>query len=309
MNQVLFAFRWYLVVQLFGLAALPLCTRLFRHLPDRGYGVSKPLGLLLAGWAFWLTTTFGWTHNTAGGILVALALLAAAGLALRLTDPSANRSTHPLSWRTALVTEAVLALAFVAWCLVRAHMPHIQTAGGEKWMEIAFLRAILRSDTFPPHDPWLSGFAISYYYFGYLIVATIARLAAVPPSIAFNLGIATLFALACTGAFSLVYNLVAVANPKRSERPRGWAGSALLGPLLVAVMGNLEGVLEVLHARGIGPAFFWQWLDVRSLNVAPPSFAEGSWAPSRFMWWWQASRVLHDYTPCGAGGDRRVPRL
>ena len=361
MNQIALAFRWYLVVQVFGLAALPLCLRFFRHLPDRGYGLSKPLGLLLTGWAFWLLTTFGWLHNTAGTVLVALVLLATLGLLL----PSSTRSsfTHSSStssspahwlrehWRVILITEVLFALTFAAWCIVRAYMPRIETAGGEKWMEIGFLRAILRSGTLPPHDPWLSGFAISYYYFGYLIVAMLTRLAAVPPSIAFNLGIATLFALACTGAFSLVYNLIAAegrgwvdkgTGRQGDGEARGWGdggmgrqgdgetggwgdggmgrqgdGEAggwgdegrvgerfailggLLGPLLLVVMGNLEGLLEVLHARGVGPASFWQWLDVRSLNVAPPPFAEGSWVPSRFMWWWQASRVLHDYTPWG----------
>jgi len=277
MNQVILAFRWYLVVQLFGLAVLPLCLRLFRHLPDRGYGVSKPLGLLLAGWAFWLLNIFGWLHNTAGGILVALVLVAIAGIALHLT----NQQTNQLSWHTILLTEAVFALTFIVGCLVRAHMPRIQTAGGEKWMEIAFLRAILRSDTFPPNDPWLSGFAISYYYFGYVIVAMLTRLAAVPPSIAFNLGIATLFALTCTGAFSLVYNLI--RNQVLSEKP-GFSTilGGLLGPLLVAVMGNLEGLLESLHARGIGAASFWQWLDIRALDAAPPAFADGSWVPRAF---------------------------
>jgi len=337
MSEALLAFRWYLVLQVFGLAALPLAWRLFRHLPDRGYGVSKPLGLLLAGWGFWLLTTFGWTHNTAGGILVALGLLAAVGLVLvlRSPDPSSRPGSHarpmPLPWRTVLVTEVVFTLAFIAWCLVRARMPRIETAGGEKWMEIAFLRAILRSDTFPPHDPWLSGFAISYYYFGYVIVAMVARLAAVPPSIAFNLGIATLFALTCTGAFSLVYNLL-VAEMGREQRSggaegeqgRGGAGErgsrgegeqgtggegregwgalvgGLLGPLVVAVMGNLEGLLEVLHARALGPAAWWTWLDIHGIDVPPLPFAQGSWIPARFFWWWQASRVLQDYAPWGA---------
>jgi len=294
MSQLLLAFRWYVAIQAFGLAALPLGLRLFRHLPDRGYGVSKPLGLLLAGWGFWLLATFGWLHNTAGGIVVVLALLAAAGLALAVK--SSNHPAHLLSWRTVVATELVFALAFVGWCLVRAHMPRIETAGGEKWMEIAFLRAILRSDTFPPHDPWLSGFGISYYYFGYVIVAMLARLAAVPPSIAFNLGIATLFALTCTGAFSLVYNLVG-QDPRGSRKP---LGSALLGPVLVAVMGNLEGLLEVLHARGIGTAAFWAWLDISRIDEAPVPFSQGSWVPTRFFWWWQASRVLQDYTPWGA---------
>jgi len=302
MSQVIFAFRWYLVVQIAGLAALPLCLRLFRNLPDRGYGVSKPLGLLLAGWVFWLFVTFGWLHNTSGGILVALALVAIAGIVLQLATRSPAQPNDRLSWRTILFTEVVFAIAFVVWCLVRARMPRIETAGGEKWMEIAFLRAILRSDAFPPHDPWLSGFGISYYYFGYVIVAMLTKLAAVPPSIAFNLGIAVLFALTCAGSFSLVYNLVAAERNQVSSEKPGFSVvlSGLLGPLLVAVMGNLEGLLEVLHARGIGTSSLWLWIDTRTARVPLPSFAEGSWVPTRFFWWWQASRVLRDYTPWGA---------
>ncbi len=305
MTQVLLALRWYLVVQAFGLAALPLCLALLRHLPDRGYGVSKPLGLLVAGWLFWLLTTFGWTYNTAGGILVALALLVAVGLSL-------TSSLLPLSfqwlrehWRVVLVTECLFALAFAAWCLVRAHMPCIETAGGEKWMEIAFLRAILRSRTFPPHDPWLSGFAISYYYFGYVIVAMLTRLAAVPPPVAFNLGIATLFGLASTGAFSLAFNLIHAGREEtdvQAQAPQ-WRWQSFLGglsgSLLVTVMGNLGGLLEMLHARGVGPAAFWAWLDVRGVREPPPPFVEGSWEPRRFFWWWSPSRVIQDYTPWG----------
>ncbi|MFN3762370.1 MAG: DUF2298 domain-containing protein, partial [Anaerolineae bacterium] len=80
-------------------------------------------------------------------------------------------------------------------------------------------------------------------------------------------------------------------------RARAARWGALLGPLVLVLMGNLEGVLEVLHARGLLSAGFWEWLDIRSINVAPPPFAEGSWIPDRFMWWWQASRVLHDTAP------------
>jgi YYY domain-containing protein len=310
MDQVLLAFRWYLVVQGFGFVALPVSLRVFRHLPDAGYGVSKPLGLLLSGWIFWILTSLGWTRNTEGGIIVAQVALLAAGVALHLAKQSINdpgtRSRTQFPWHSAIAVEVVFALGFVSWCLVRAHMPRIQTAGGEKWMEIAFLQAILRSTSFPPHDPWLSGFAISYYYFGYVIVAMIARLAAVQASIAFNLAIATLFALTCTGAFGMVYNLIIAGNHRRDTLAGSpvraiWGG--LLGPLLVAVMGNLEGLLEVLHARGIGPAMLWAWLDIRNLDGPPPPVAEGSWLPTRFFWWWQASRVLRDYDPLGTAQE------
>jgi YYY domain-containing protein len=307
MGQVSLALRWYLTVQLFGLASLPLCRRLFRYLPERGYSVSKPFGLLLAGWTFWILTSLGWTHNTTGGILAALVLLAVAGGFFHLAGNSAAQPDHRpgsrVPWRVVVVTEVLFTLAFACWCWVRAYMPRIQTAGGEKWMEIAFLRAILRSNTFPPHDPWLSGFAISYYHFGYIVIAMITRLAAVPAAIAFNLGIATLFALTCTGAFGLVYNLVAVDEydqaRRRNHRVTAILGG-LFGPVLVAVMGNLEALLEALHARGIGPALLWTWLDINNLDGAPASFAKGSWVPTRFFWWWQASRVVRDYTPWGA---------
>ncbi|HET92366.1 MAG TPA: hypothetical protein ENN99_16750 [Chloroflexi bacterium] len=293
MAQALLALRWYLVVQFFGLTTLPLCLRLFRWLPDRGYTVSKPLGLLLTGWLFWLLTTFGWTRNTAGGILVAAALLVGTGVLLWWRDGLPGAPSRELIQ----AAELIFLLAFVVGCGVRANMPRIETAGGEKWMEIAFLRAILRAPTFPPHDPWLSGFAISYYYFGYLMIAMVTRLAAVPPSIAFNLAIATLLALTCTGAFGLVYQLVSSSSLSRGR----WRDvlASLLGPVLVALMGNLEGFLQVLHARGVGSAAFWAWLDVRGIDSAPPPLAEGQWIPDRFFWWWQAARVVRDYTPWG----------
>lgn len=293
-TQVSFALRWYLAVQLFGLAALPLTLRLFRHLPGRGYAFARPLGLLVGGWVFWLLLTFGWLPNTPGSAVAALGLVAAFGAAvwLRPSNSSSSLSRHHI-----LAVELLLAATFVGWCLVRAHMPRIETSGGEKWMEIGFLNAVLRAPRFPPHDPWLSGFAISYYYFGYVMMGMLVHLAAVPSTVGFNLGVAILFALTCTGAYGLVYALLARAG----ERKAAWGG--LLGPLLVAVTGNLEGLLEVFHARGLFPASFWQWLDIRSINVPPPTFAEGSWVPTRFNWWWQASRVLHDTAPWHGPGE------
>lgn len=294
--EPLFALRWYLVIQLFGLAALPLTLRLFHRTPGRGYAFARPMGLMVGGYLLWILSVFGWMPNTPGGVVAVLLLMTLAGAALWLFarnssgDPAPSQPA-PCSLRHAIVIELLFALSFAFWCLVRAHMPRIETAGGEKWMEIAFLNAVLRTPRFPPHDPWLSGFAISYYYFGYVMMGMLTHLAAVPSTIAFNLGIATLFALTVTGAYGLVYALLA----GEGERVARWGG--LLGPLMVVLVGNLEGALEVLHARGLLPAAFWQWLDIRSINGAPPPFAEGSWMPNRFMWWWQASRVLHDYAP------------
>jgi uncharacterized membrane protein len=47
----------------------------------------------------------------------------------------------------------------------------------------------------------------------------------------------------------------------------------------------------VLHSRGLFPASFWSWLDIKDINL-PPS--PSGWVPTRFIWWWRASRVIHD---------------
>jgi uncharacterized membrane protein len=95
------------------------------------------------------------------------------------------------------VVELLFLVAFAGWAFVRSTNPEI--AGTEKPMELAFINAILRSPTFPPHDPWLSGYSISYYYFGYVLVAMLAKLTAVPGGVAFNLGVSLVFALTAIG--------------------------------------------------------------------------------------------------------------
>ncbi|TET52547.1 MAG: hypothetical protein E3J64_04925, partial [Anaerolineales bacterium] len=308
MVEIWLAVRWYVGMQFFALVALPLCLRLFRRLPDRGYSLSKAFGLLVSGWVFWMLGTIGVVNNTALGVIMAAAVV---GIVCWLVTPRFAGDTPRLSWKLVLTTELLLVLAFAFWSLVRADMPRLDPSGGEKWMEIAFLRGILRSETFPPNDPWLSGYSISYYYFGYFIVAMVTKLSAVPASIAFNLGIAALFALTCTGTFGIVYNLVAIDRRGKGrqgdERTKRASGDVvrraiafgLLAALLVAVMGNLEGFLEVLHESGIGSPEFWAWIDIDSIDGAVATGDVALRAPDRWFWWWQASRVITDYSITG----------
>ena len=212
-------------------------------------------------------------------------------------------------WRLVVSVEALFLLAFAAMAFVRAANPEI--LGTEKPMELAFINAILRSPAFPPHDPWLSGYAISYYYFGYVLVAMLARLAGTSGGVAFNLGISLVFALSAVGAYGLVYDLLSVyalqsrVKAVLSGAYRLWL--SLLGPVFVLLVSNVEGFLHVLHTRGLfwsaGPngeltSSFWKWLDILDLNQPPAQ--PFSWAPTRFWWWWRASRVVQDYNFSGA---------
>jgi hypothetical protein len=57
---------WWIIIQLFGLAALPLSRRVFAWLPDRGYAFSKTIGLLLVSYLLWLGASTGILTNNLG---------------------------------------------------------------------------------------------------------------------------------------------------------------------------------------------------------------------------------------------------
>ena len=208
---------WWLVLQLFTLAVLPLAWRLFARLPGRGYPLAKALGLLLVAYVLWLGATLHLLPNSLGGAVVAR--LVVAGTSWWLGRDGWRRAAdgaRPLvPWLKAnrwlvWATELLFLVVLVGWAAFRAYNPDI--AGTEKPMEFAFVNGILRSPLFPPQDPWLSGYGISYYYFGYVMLAALVNLTGVDPAIAFNLGVALWYALVMIGAFGVVYDLVRLAG-------------------------------------------------------------------------------------------------
>jgi YYY domain-containing protein len=299
---------WWLIMQVLGWLAFPTAMRIFRWLPDRGYTFSKSLGLLLISFVLWIGASTGLLSNNLGGILFSILLLA--GISAWFYFSCKGNLLPDLrtylreKWKLVLTVEALFTLALLGWAILRAYAPYkIEPTGGEKFMEIAFQNGILRSERFPPLDSWLSGFAISYYYFGYVMMALLTRLSGAVPGVGFDLYDSLLFALTLIGSFGIVYNLVAFTLKARYKEggaspPQGPALAAgVLGGLMVTVMGNLEGVLEAIHARGVLPSSFWNWIDIPGLAQAP---VINSWYPGEiFMWWWRASRVLADKTFAG----------
>lgn len=301
---------WYILITVLGWITFPLIFRLMPAIADRGYSYSRILGLLIWGYLYWLMASLGIIKNDVGGIVLGLILLIAISiLALRSSSFEAIRNWLKENYSIVLVVEAVFFVSFFLWTIVRAANPEI--LGTEKPMELAFINSIIRSPEFPPHDPWLSGYAISYYYFGYVITAVFAKLSSTPGSVAFNLALSQTFALVSVAAFGLVYSMLRGfrsngAENKSSNRSQNFLLS-LLGPIFLLLVSNLEGFLEVLHAKGIlwradqaGQLVsnFWVWLDMKELSQPPVE--PFSWIPSRYLWWWRASRVVQDYDLSGA---------
>jgi YYY domain-containing protein len=286
---------WYLVLVSLGWLTFPLAYRLFSKLSDRGYTFSRVLGLLLWGFFFWLFGSLGVLRNQPGGVLFALSLLVGASLWVSWPRRFEIFGWIKTNWRLILMAEGVFLVFFAFMAIVRASDP--AATGTEKPMELAFINAVIKSEGFPPHDPWLSGYAISYYHFGYILTGMLAKLTFTSGAVAFNLMLASVFSMSAVGAYGVLFNLLEAhaGEIKTALNHLFWA---VLGPIFLLFVSNLEAVLEVLHQAGVGwgletgTSRFWEWVNIDSLRTPP--VGSSSLIPQRFWWWWQASRVIQD---------------
>ena len=221
------AIVWWIALQLLGLAAVPIAAVLLRALPDRGYTLSKPLGLMLTGWLAYIVAMLKIAQFDRLLVTLCLLVVAAFSVFLLLRNGRAllyelrDHFSRPSTLRYVLVAELLFAIAFVIWAIVRAYNPDI--VDQEKFMDYGFLNAILKSGTFPPNDQWLAGFSINYYYFGYILIAALTALSGVATQVAFNLANVALFALTALGSFGIVHNLITsrlLVRAARSARRR-----------------------------------------------------------------------------------------
>ncbi len=284
------AILFWLTAQGAALAAQPLCFRFFRGLPDRGYAFSKPLGVLGLGYLFWLGGMLKVWPTTRGGALLALLLLFALSLAALASQRRAFAAHLRATWPYLVTVECLFLSAFVVGVYLRSFVPEL--VWGEKPFELAFLNAIVRSDSFPPPDPWLSGHDINYYYFGYVQAAALTHLSGLGTSESFWLMLCLVAAMAAMGAFGLAYNLVALRRDGRGPEVAALFGMLAVGMLLL--VGNLAGVFELLARHGVGDAAFYRAVGIAGLQpydcAANPQDCR-SWYPTAFWWWWKATRM------------------
>jgi YYY domain-containing protein len=284
------ALRFWALIELIGLGAAPLAGVLLARVPGAGLGLGKVLGLLLVTWLVWLGGSLTLVPYGAGSAALWIALVCGFGLLAWVRGWEGRRAVargeprgwlarrrwrrlaarvpepDPLRARLFWGAEAVFAVAFAAMALLVAFSPDVWNT--EKPMDMAFLNASNRADTFPPQDPWLAGADLNYYYLGHLSMAVLVKLTAVAPDHGYNLAVAALFGLTAAAVFTVAGTLWGAA---RGEAGAVRAGLAAVGLVLVA--GNLEGA-RLLIAHG-GPLREYDWFAAS--RVDPDTITEFPW--------------------------------
>ena len=288
--------RWLFVTEIVGLAAFPLTFLVFSRLPDRGYSIAKPFGIALISWVSWMLASFHLIPANEYTLWILLILFVTTNGYLAVRQKWELSLFVRKEIRLILSLEGLFLLFFLSWTLYRLFDPYINTT--EKPMDFAFLNSSLIASYFPPEDPWLIGHNINYYYFGYLMMANLTELALVPSRISYNLALSLIASMAAIGALGIAYNLIRVNGSSRRKA----LSIALMCPVILLCISNMEGILEFLRLRLIGPETMWSWLGIKELSLPETS----SWRPTEYMWWWRATRIIDTLAPNGSSLDYTI---
>ncbi|MGB3329779.1 MAG: DUF2298 domain-containing protein [Thermomicrobiales bacterium] len=220
MDWIDIALRWYLVSLVIAVALAPPTLWLCRGLADRGASIVRPVSLLIAIWPAWYLSGIGsgLIPFSNVSLIATIVVVGAAGWALGWRAGLIDRTAI----RHLLIAEAGFLGLFLLFILFRGFAPQINEQ--EKPGDLMMLASSMRATHMPPEDAWFVGNGINYYYLGYVVLAAIAKLSGVVPWEAFNLGLATIFAMTGVAAIGLVANIVARFWSERIGRVAGVVG-------------------------------------------------------------------------------------
>ncbi|RLC46954.1 MAG: hypothetical protein DRH70_04420 [Candidatus Coatesbacteria bacterium] len=216
-----------------GLLAWPIIVFPCKPLRDRGYAISKVLGILSVGYGAWLASSLRVMPFGLPSILTFLAVLAIGSSVTFLLRRNEVLALVKPRGRSIALTEVVFIVILAVILLLVGSYPDV-TPASEGMMDLGILNSVSRTHYFPAKDVWMSGENMNYYYFGHVLVAAVARLCQMSPVAFYNPAKALWFALFWLAIFSLGFSITRRVS------------YGFLAVFMVGIAGNFDGLLQLL---------------------------------------------------------------
>jgi YYY domain-containing protein len=243
---------WYVVWTLATIAFAPLVLVVFRNLADHGAVFVRALSALILVWPTWFLSgiTGGFVPFTDAALWATIVVGGIGSWALAVRTGAIHRDAL---WHFGLSEVAYLVL-FAGYVWFRGYDPTIQWQ--EKLSDLMLLASIMQAESIPPHDAWLAGETINYYYVGYVPWAGIGKLVGTTPAIAYNIALASVFASTVMAAIGVAANVVGRFHSLILARVSG-----ALAAVFVMFMATPWATFTAIDRRDtIWNAFWYDWM-------------------------------------------------
>lgn len=242
---------WWFSMSAIGWLVWPLAISLFPG-DDGGSLFARPLGMALGGFVVWTLSYVRVLPFRRLSIILILLLLGAFAWVYRRGWQKAIRVLDkPANIRRIAAGEFLFAAGLVFWSFARGLKPELDSL--EKFMNIGFMNSLWRTDYLPALDMWYAGGSINYYYYGQYSYTFLAKLTGIRPEIAYNLGMATTFALALSLGYAVGDRLIALIRRHEPRLSSIWQSiGGLTSAFLITLAGNAHAFFYADNGPGRG---------------------------------------------------------
>jgi len=250
-----YIFSWWAVLFFLGLISFPCLFVLFRKHHGRGIFFTKIFTLMVLTYLSWITGRFHIMSFNRNNLFLLTLIILLPSLYIAYRNSKDLLSWLRENYRFVIFTEIVFFVMFLFFSTIRIYNSSI--IGEEKFMDLAFLNSICRSSSFPPPDPWMSGFHINYYYLGYLLNGIIIKMTSLEIPVGYNLSLCSTMALTFLACWGIVYGLT----------KNHFAG--IFSSVLLVIAGNYDGFIQVVRLHGFNGFDFF-----KSSRIIPDTINE-----------------------------------
>jgi uncharacterized membrane protein len=270
-------FFCWLMLFLWQLVGFPVVYKFyFKHLADAGWGTARLVTWLIISLTVWFLAHLGLPVNQPFFIYFLFFMLGVFSLSFYWSKQKEINLFFKKNWKIILAQELVFLFFFFFLSIVRGYTPRIE--GLEKFMDVGFMAAYLRSPTLPIEDMWLAGTNVNYYTFGHFLGAVVTQFWNISVDYSYNLLLGMIMGLVAVQAFSLVANFVSALFAQDNKDKKITDQQTQTRSIMAGALG---AVLLVFAGNGHAT---WYWLTNRTF--------EGYWYPNatRFI-----ENTIHEF--------------
>ncbi len=249
--------KWWFCLLVLGFGFWPLGQALCGNFDDKGWIISKVLGVTGTGFMVWLLTCCKITKfNSTTCFVISIICVALNWFIWFFFKRSKEqRGMSQEQILAAFDGELILLLFFLAWTYVAGFRP--AAYGTEKFMDFGFMMSMMRSEVLPAPDMWYAGKTLNYYYGGQYFAVFLTKLTQTEVAQTYNLMRTMVAGFAFALPFVLVRQMIWDFHTARNWRKTNsaniagvfaGAGVSLAGNMHYVVVGKvLPWIRKIFH--------------------------------------------------------------
>lgn len=273
---LVYCLQWYIVILLCSVVSFPIVFKVFKNSLDKGYCLSKALGLILTSLIPWTILSLLPGMVSFNNILsyAGIAIIGTISVFVYLKSFSAEEKKtfyafFDKHYRYILLIEATMLLFIIIGGYLRGFTPDILAV--HKLQEFVYIHSLLDTSTLPPENPWLEGYTLNIPYYGYFLIAHLVNLSGIELTKAFNLVPGTILGLIGILSGTICHSLT---NKKLY---------GILGGFFAVTIANYDLLTQIIERGTRFPLDWWRSAHAIQADTLTPfalwSFTLGDLRP------------------------------